>query len=100
MTNTNQTNVSRHLQKHQLQKEEKLNQKKKRKDEKKIIMKEAMKTKHENKQDIVVTCKDKKSPAGCEEKQIDSRVKMFEEKKRDSQVTQGEEKKGYWNQSV
>ena len=35
MTNTNQTNISRHLQKHQLQKEEKLNKKKKRKQEKK-----------------------------------------------------------------
>ena len=34
MTNTNQTNISRHLQKHQLQKEEKLNKKKKRKHEK------------------------------------------------------------------
>ena len=34
----------------------------------KIEMKEAMNMKHENKQDIVVTCKDKKSLARCEEK--------------------------------
>ena len=37
MTNMNQTNISRHLQKYQLQKEEKLNKKEKRKHEKKTI---------------------------------------------------------------
>ena len=58
----------------------------------KIKMKEAMNIKHENEQDVVVTCKDKKSHAGCEEKKVDNGVKRFEEKKRDSQVTQGEEK--------
>ena len=63
MTNTNQTNVSRHLQKYQLQKEEKLNKKKKGKHEKKLKMKEAMKIEHEKEQDIVVICKDKKSHA-------------------------------------
>ena len=60
----------------------------------KIKMKKAMNIKHENEQDVVVTCKDKKSHAGCVEKKVDRRVKSFEEKKRDSQVTQGEEKKG------
>ena len=73
---TNKHNMNLHMAKHE-----------------KIKMKEAMNIEHENEQDVVVTCKDKKSHAGCEEKKVDSVVKRFEERKKDSQVTQGEEKK-------